>query len=129
VRGAALLVAAALAAAGCRGHDRPVGAQPTPLSVQGSAAQDQSGAVPERENMRIQGPHSSAADSSELAANGRGCSADGDCSGRLRCVSYFGVSGREMRQCLFTCADGCPVGFTCQVQVPDGPTNTCAATR
>jgi hypothetical protein len=129
VRGAALLIAAALASAGCRGHDRPVGAQPTPLSVQGSAGQDQSGAVPERENMRIQGPHSSAADSSELAANGRSCSADRDCSGRLRCVSYFGVSGREMRRCLFTCADGCPAGFTCQVQVPDGPTNTCAATR
>jgi hypothetical protein len=129
VRGAALLIAAALAATGCRGHDRPVGAQPTPLSVQGSAGQDQSRAVPERENMRIQGPHSSAADSSELAANGRSCSADRDCSGRLRCVSYFGVSGREMRQCLFTCGDGCPAGFTCQVQVPDGPTNTCAATR
>jgi len=127
---AALATAAALAVSGCRGHDRPVGAQPTPLSVQGAAAKDQQArATPERENMRVQGPHSDAADSSELAQNGKSCSTDADCFGRLRCVAYHGVSGREIRQCLFPCNDGCPAGFSCQVQVADGPTNTCARNR
>jgi hypothetical protein len=126
---AALAIAAALAVAGCAGHDRPVGTQPTPLTVQGAAARDQVRATPERENMRVQGPHSEAADSGELAKNGKACSADGDCSGRLRCVSYRGVAGRELRQCLFPCTDGCPSGFACQMQVADGPSNTCAATR
>jgi hypothetical protein len=127
VRSAAL--AFALAVAGCYGHDRPVGPQPTPLSVQGGTAKDQATrATPERENMRVQGPHSGEADSGELAKNGKNCATDADCEGRLRCVSYHGVSGREMRQCLFPCTDGCPAGFTCQVQVADGPTNTCART-
>ena len=123
----ALALAAALAVAGCRGHDRPVGTQPTPLSVQSGSSNDQPArATPERENMRVQGPHSGAAESSELAKNGKSCSTDADCEGRLRCVSYSGVSGRETRQCLFPCADGCPAGFTCQVKVADGPANTCA---
>jgi len=126
---AALAIAAALAVFACRGHDRPVGTQPTPLSVQGAGAKDQARAMPERENMRVQGPHADAADSSELAKNGKSCSTDADCSGRLRCVAYHGVSGREIRQCLFPCTDGCPAGFGCQVQVSDGPTNTCAPTR
>jgi len=127
---AALAIAAALAVSGCRGHDRPVGTQPTPLSVQGAAAKDQQArATPERENMRVQGPHSDATDSSELAQNGKSCSTDADCFGRLRCVAYHGVSGREIRQCLFPCNDGCPAGFSCQVQVADGPTNTCARNR
>jgi len=126
---AALAIAFALAVCGCRGHDRPVGAQPTPLSVQGAAAKDQARMTPERENMRVQGPHSEAADSGELAKNGKTCSADADCSGRLRCVSYRGVTGREIRQCLFACADGCPPGFACQMQVADGPSNTCASSR
>ena len=123
---AALAAAAALAICGCAGHDRPVGAQPTPLSVKGASG---ASAIPENENMRIQGPHSSAADSGELSQNGKNCATDADCAGRLRCVSYTGVAGRELRQCLFTCADGCPQGFTCQTQAPDGPTNTCSPTR
>jgi hypothetical protein len=126
---AALAIAAALVAAACQGHDRPVGIQPTPLSVQGAAAKDQVRATPERENMRVQGPHSEAADSGELAKNGKTCSRDADCSGRLRCVAYHGVAGREIRQCLFSCADGCPPGFACQMQVADGPSNTCEPTR
>ena len=126
---AAMAIAAALAVAGCYGHDRPVGTQPTPLAVQGAAAKDQGRATPERENMRVQGPHSEAADSGELAKNGKTCSSDADCSGRLRCVGYYGVSGREIRQCLFPCSDGCPSGFACQMRVADGPGNTCAATR
>jgi hypothetical protein len=126
---AALAIAAALAVAGCAGHDRPVGAQPTPLSVQGAAAREQARSVPEREDMRVQGPHSEAAESGELAKNGKACSTDGDCSGRLRCVAYRGVAGRELRQCLFACADGCPPGFACRMQVADGPSNTCGSTR
>ncbi len=126
---AALAIAFALAVCGCRGHDRPVGTQPTPLSVQGAAAKDQARTTPERENMRVQGPHADAADSSELAKNGKSCSTDADCSGRLRCVAYHGVSGGEIRQCLFPCTDGCPSGFSCQVQVADGPTNTCERVR
>ena len=122
----ALAALAALAVGGCRGHDRPVGEQATPLSVKGPSG---GSATPEAENMRIQGPHSSAADSGEVARNGKTCSTDADCTGRLRCVSYYGVTGRELRQCLFPCSDGCPAGFTCQVQVPDGPTNTCSPSR
>ena len=126
---AALAIFFALAVSGCRGHDRPVGTQPTALSVQGAAAKDQARMTPERENMRVQGPHSDAADSSELAKKGKSCSTDADCSGRLRCVAYHGVSGDEIRQCLFPCTDGCPSGFSCQVQVADGPTNTCERVR
>ena len=124
---AALAIAAALALGACRGHDRPVGTQPTPLSVEG--AKDQTRATPERENMRVQGPHADAPDSGELSKSGKTCASDADCSGRLRCVSYSGVSGREIRQCLFPCADGCPSGYACQVHMPDGPTNTCARSR
>ena len=126
---AAMAIAAALVAAACHGHDRPVGTQPTALSVQGAAAKEQARTTPERENMRVQGPHSEAADSSELTKNGRSCSTDGDCSGRLRCVAYRGVTGRELRQCLFACADGCPPGFACQMRVADGPSNTCERVR
>ncbi|MFL5312542.1 MAG: hypothetical protein ACJ79H_19070 [Myxococcales bacterium] len=125
----AMAIAAALVAAACHGHDRPVGIQPTPLSVQGAAAKDQVRGTPERENMRVQGPHADAADSRELAKNGKTCSTDGDCSGRLRCVAYQGVAGRELRQCLFPCTDGCPSGFACQMQVADGPSNTCERVR
>jgi hypothetical protein len=120
---AALAIAAALALGACRGHDRPVGSQPTPLSVEGS--KDQTRGTPERENMRVQGPHADAPSPGELRKNGASCASDADCSGRLRCVSYHGVAGREMRQCLFPCADGCPVGMACQVRVADGPVNTC----
>ncbi|HYV67259.1 MAG TPA: hypothetical protein VE964_13530 [Myxococcales bacterium] len=126
---AALAAAAALAICGCAGHDRPVGAQPTPLTVKGPSGADQPSATPEKENTRNQGPHSSAPDAGELSRNGKSCTTDADCSGRLRCVSYYGVSGRELKQCLFPCADACPEGFTCQIQIPDGPTNTCAPTR
>ena len=126
---AAMAIAAALMAAACHGHDRPVGIQPTPLSVQGAAARDQVRAAPERETMRVQGPHSEAAESGELAKNGKACSTDRDCSGRLRCVAYRGVTGREIRQCLFACADGCPPDFACQMQVADGPSNTCERVR
>ena len=121
-----LLAAAALALAmaSCYGHDRPIGAQPTPLSVKASGTEQQSSAP----RADMQGAHLDAADSNELAKNGATCSADSDCTGRLRCVSYTGVAGREMNQCLFPCGDGCPTGWNCQI-VSDGPSNTCARVR
>jgi len=108
----------ALGIASCYGHDRPIGETPTPLSVKSSAAQPQ---APDRVE------RTDAADAAELAKNGATCSADSDCTGRLRCVSY-NVSGRELRKCLFPCGDGCPSGWNCQI-VSDGPTNTCARAR
>jgi hypothetical protein len=110
----------ALGLASCYGHDRPVGDMPTPLAVKSSGAQ-QSQATADRVD------RADAPDSAELAKNGATCSADSDCSGRLRCVSYS-ASGRETRKCLFPCGDGCPSGWNCQI-VSDGPTNTCARAR
>ena len=113
----------ALGLASCYGHDRPVGDTPTPLAVKSSGSAQSA----DREQMNVQGPHADAPDSGELAKNGATCSADSDCSGRLRCVSYS-ASGREMRKCLFPCGDGCPTGWNCQI-VSDGPSNTCARAR
>ena len=114
----------ALGLASCYGHDRPIGTQPTPLAVQSSGAEQQAPAP----RADLQGSHSDSPESSELAKNGANCSADSDCTGRLRCVSYTGGAGREMKQCLFPCGDGCPSGWNCQV-VTDGPSNTCARAR
>jgi len=114
----------ALGIASCYGHDRPIGAQPTPLSVKSSGAEQQAPAP----HADMQGAHVDAAESNELAKNGATCSADSDCTGRLRCVSYQGAAGREMKQCLFPCGDGCPTGWNCQI-VSDGASNTCARVR
>jgi hypothetical protein len=115
----------ALALASCYGRpERPIGAQPTPLSVKSSGT-DQQALAPRAD---VQGSHSDTPDASELAKNGANCSADSDCSGRLRCVSYTGVAGRELKQCLFPCGDGCPTGWNCQITT-DGPSNTCARAR
>jgi hypothetical protein len=122
----AAAAALALGIASCYGHDRPVGETPTPLSVSSSGS-TQSQAIANRERMNVQGPHADAADPAELAKNGATCSADSDCTGRLRCVSYS-ASGREMRKCLFPCGEGCPTDWNCQI-VSDGPTNTCARSR
>ena len=121
-----VLAAAALALgmASCYGHDRPIGAQPTPLSVKSSGTEQQAPAP----RADMQGPHVDAPESKELAKSGANCSADSDCTGRLRCVSYTGVAGREMRQCLFPCGEGCPTGWNCQI-VSEGPSNTCARAR
>jgi hypothetical protein len=116
-------VALALGIASCYGHERPVGDMPTPLSVKTSAAQSQAQSTADREQMSAQG-----ADATELAKNGASCSADSDCTGRLRCVSHTGAAGREMRQCLFPCGEGCPSGWNCQI-TSDGPSNTCARAR
>jgi hypothetical protein len=93
--------------------------------VQGAAAKEQARTTPERENMRVQGPHSDAPDRAELAMNGKSCATDENCSGRLRCMAYTDVGGREMRQCLFSCLDSCPDGWVCQAQTADGPRNAC----
>jgi hypothetical protein len=118
-----LLAAAALALgmASCYGHDRPIGPQPTALAVKTSGTEQQAPAP--KADMQGAQP-----DSNEMAKNGATCSADSDCTGRLRCVSYTGVAGREMKQCLFPCGDGCPGGWNCQI-VTDGPSNTCARAR
>lgn len=119
------VLAVALGMASCYGsHDRPIGAQPTPLSVKSSGAEQQAPAP----RADMQGAHVDAPEAGELAKNGANCSADSDCSGRLRCVSYQGTAGREMRQCLFPCGEGCPTGWNCQI-VSEGPSNTCARAR
>lgn len=113
----------ALALASCYGHDRTVGTQPTPLSVKGGPGSEQQGPAPQQDVQALSAP-----DANELAKNGATCSADSDCTGRLRCVSYTGAAGHEMKQCLFPCGEGCPSGWNCQI-VSDGPSNTCARAR
>jgi hypothetical protein len=117
-------VVLALSLASCYGHERPIGTQPTPLAVKASGAEQQSPAP----RAETQGSHTDAPGSTELAKNGATCTADSDCTGRLRCVSYTGVGGREMKQCLIPCSDGCPTGWNCQITT-DGPSNTCARAR
>jgi hypothetical protein len=77
-----------------------------------------------RETLPVSSPHAIAT-RAELAKHGKACTADKDCAGRLRCVSYRGITAQELRQCLFSCLDGCPEGWTCQKNVADGPSNTC----
>jgi hypothetical protein len=108
-------------------HPSYVGHEPTPFIVKGAgepAPQAQQEAAQKRDAMAVQSAHASAT-SAELAKNGKSCSADGDCTGRLRCVAYRGVAANELRQCLFSCLDGCPEGWSCQTQQADGPKNTC----
>jgi hypothetical protein len=69
------------------------------------------------------------ATSAEREREHKTCEVDQDCEGRLRCVAYRGITGRELRQCLFSCLDGCPEDYSCQKQVADGPSNTCERTR
>jgi hypothetical protein len=63
--------------------------------------------------------------SAEHEREGASCQSDQDCTGRLRCVSYRNIAGREVHQCLFTCGDGCPSGYDCAPDIVDGPKNTC----
>jgi hypothetical protein len=125
-----LLLAAALFALGaCSGrHIRNVGTEPTPFVIQNGTSSS---------GPAVAAPGSDSRSESELAGataaernrEHRGCEIDADCEGRLRCVSYHGVSGRELRQCLFSCLDGCPDGYSCQMQVADGPSNVCQRAR
>jgi hypothetical protein len=124
-----LLLAAALFTLGACSHRhvRNVGTEPTPFVIQNSTG---SGAA-------VAAAGSNAPSDSEPAGvtaaerdrEHRGCEIDADCEGRLRCVSYRGVSGRELHQCLFSCLDGCPDGYTCRMQVADGPGNVCERAR
>jgi len=118
---------ALLASAACYHHrERVVGAEPTPFVIQSTTV-----SAPQAS------PSSSIADDSEPVGvtsaererEHKRCEVDQDCEGRLRCVAYRGVTGRELRQCLFSCVDGCPEDYSCQKHVADGPGNTCARTR
>jgi hypothetical protein len=116
----------ALALAACS-HPSYVAAEPTPFVAKPADAPPppaQLAAEHARETMPVSSPHA-VATSAEMAKQGKSCTTDDDCRGRLRCVSYRGLSARELRQCLFSCLDGCPEGWTCQRDVADGPSNTC----
>jgi len=120
------LAIAFLALAGCyhRGP-RVVGSEPTPFVIQSTAVAAPSSSVAdgrdETEPVSVT--------SAEREREHKRCDVDQDCEGRLRCVAYRGVTGRELRQCLFSCVDGCPEDYSCQKNVADGPSNTCARTR
>ena len=123
------LAIALFALAGCyHRRDRVVGPEPTPFVIQGSSSSVVGSAgspVPDSsddsEPARVTSP--------ERDREHKTCDVDQDCDGRLRCVAYRGVTGRELRQCLFSCRDGCPEDYSCQKNVADGPTNTCARSR
>src|SRR5690349_959288 len=117
---------ALLLAAACS-HPSYVAPEPTPFVTKDADAPPppaQQAAARDREKMPVSNPHA-VATSAELAKHGRSCTSDADCVGRLRCVSYYGVAARELRQCLFSCLDGCPEGWMCLKDVADGPSNTC----
>jgi hypothetical protein len=112
-------------------HPSYVPTEPTPFVTKDADAAPppaQQAAARDREKMPVSSPHA-VATRSETAKHGKVCGTDSDCAGRLRCVSYHAVTGREMRQCLFSCLDGCPEGWACQGDVADGPSNTCVQTR
>jgi len=116
---------ALLASAACYHHrERVVGAEPTPFVIQSttvSAPHPSASIADDAEPERVS--------SAEREREHKRCEVDQDCEGRLRCVAYRGVTGRELRQCLFSCVDGCPEDYSCQKHVADGPGNTCARTR
>jgi hypothetical protein len=124
------LFCTALLLAACS-HGAAVPAEPTPFVTKDADAPPppaQVAAAREREAMPVSSPHA-VATRGEKAKQGKSCAADSDCDGRLRCVSYRAVTGREQRQCLFSCLDGCPEGWACQGEVADGPSNTCVQAR
>ena len=108
-------------------HVRNVGTEPTPFVIQNSTVGDASAAAAGSDARSDSEP--SRVTAAEHEREHRGCEIDADCEGRLRCVSYRGVSGRELRQCLFSCLDGCPDGYTCRMQAADGPGNVCERAR
>jgi hypothetical protein len=117
-----------LLAFGCsHNNERPkgtVGAEPTPFVLQngtvGGAAAASGGS-----DKRTTADSTSGVTPAEREREHRPCEIDADCAGRLRCVSYRGMTGREIRQCLFSCLDGCPQDYTCQMHVADGPSKVC----
>jgi hypothetical protein len=128
VRTGALAIAL-FALAGCyhRG-DRVVGPEPTPFVIQSaSSSVVASAASPAADGRDPTEPVG--ATSAEREREHKTCEVDQDCEGRLHCVAYRGITGRELRQCLFSCLDGCPEDYSCQKHVADGPSNTCERTR
>jgi hypothetical protein len=125
VRTAALAIAL-FALAGCyHRRDRVVGPEPTPFVIQSSSSSVvASPAADGRDETEPVG-----ATAAEREREHKGCEVDQDCEGRLHCVAYRGITGRELHQCLFSCLGGCPEDYSCQKNVADGPSNTCMRTR
>jgi hypothetical protein len=128
VKTAALAIAFFALAACYHRRDRVVGPEPTPFVVQSSSSSIVAAAASPAGDGRDDSEPAGAT-SSERDRERKSCDVDQDCDGRLRCVAYRGVTGRELRQCLFSCRDGCPEDYTCQKHVADGPSNTCERTR
>ena len=124
MRTGALSIALLVSAACYHHRERVVGAEPTPFVIQSTtvaAPHDSPSIADDAEAVGIS--------SAERELEHKRCEVDQDCEGRLRCVAYRGVTGRELRQCLFSCTDGCPEEYSCQKHVADGPSNTCERTR
>ena len=123
-----LLVAALCTLGACSNrHVRNVGTEPTPFVIQNGTGSGPAVATGSSDATSDNEPAGVTA--AERDREHRGCEIDADCEGRLRCVSYRGVSGRELRQCLFSCLDGCPDGYACRMQAADGPGNVCERAR
>jgi hypothetical protein len=60
----------------------------------------------------------------ESAHYGEACASTGDCPGRLRCVAWSDIAGRQRQSCLYECEDGCPEGWVCGDE-RDGPSGVC----
>ena len=125
MRTGALSIALLVSAACYHHRERVVGAEPTPFVIQRTtvAAPHDSPSIADDTEQPV------GISSAERELEHKRCEVDQDCEGRLRCVAYRGVTGRELRQCLFSCTDGCPEEYSCQKHVADGPSNTCERTR
>ena len=122
------LAIALFALAGCyHRRDRVVGPEPTPFVIQSSSSSVVGATASPGDGSNDSEP--AGVTSSERDREHKTCDVDQDCDGRLRCVAYRGVTGRELRQCLFSCLDGCPEDYSCQKHVADGPSNTCERSR
>jgi hypothetical protein len=122
------LAIALFALAGCyHRRDRVVGPEPTPFVIQSSPSSVLGATASPGDGSDDSEP--AGVTSSERDREHKSCDVDQDCDGRLRCVAYRGVTGRELRQCLFSCVDGCPEDYSCQKNVADGPSNTCVRSR
>jgi hypothetical protein len=122
------LAIALFALAGCyHRRDRVVGPEPTPFVIQSSSSSVVGATASPGDGSNDSEP--AGVTSSERDREHKTCDVDQDCDGRLRCVAYRGVTGRELRQCLFSCLDGCPEDYSCQKHVADGPSNSCERSR
>jgi hypothetical protein len=124
---AALAIALFTLAACSHPHKRTVDAEPTPFVLQNGGVGG--GGATAGSDKRTDADSTSGVTPAERDREHRSCEVDADCEGRLRCVSYRGMTGREIRQCLFSCLDGCPENYTCQMHVADGPSKVCEQTR